>query len=257
MACEAVEFMLENGIEVAAIVTPPKSEPEILATRLVDTADKYDIPIVTDTDLYELIAGQKTHPRLSLDAIDLVLSIVFQNRIRRPLIDLPKIGCLNFHPAPLPEYRGWGTYSLGIMHDAPQWGASAHFVDEKFDTGDLIKVMRFDVNMRHETAYSLEQRTQPVMLELFKDVISTIVRGDELARRPQEKGVNHITKRQFEAMRQISDQDSAEVIEKKTRAFWYPPYLGAQVTVAGKPFTLVSNPMLAVIGHHYHRKQPG
>ncbi len=53
------------------------------------------------------------------------------------------MGCLNFHPAPLPDFRGLGGYNVAILEGLPEWGVSSHFVDEHFDTGDLVDVERF------------------------------------------------------------------------------------------------------------------
>ena len=58
----------------------------------------------------------------------------------------PGSACLNFHPAPLPDMRGLGGYNVAILEDFEEWGVSAHFVDEEFDTGDLVRVDRFPID---------------------------------------------------------------------------------------------------------------
>ena len=63
--------------------------------------------------------------------VDLVVSFLFWNRIREPLISLGRIGCLNFHPAPLPDFRGVGGYNVAILEGLREWGVSCHFVDEQ------------------------------------------------------------------------------------------------------------------------------
>ena len=42
---------------------------------------------------------------------------------------LGRIGCLNFHPAPLPDLRGVGGYNVAILEGMREWGVSCHFVD--------------------------------------------------------------------------------------------------------------------------------
>lgn len=119
------------------------------------------IPTTTDKLLYEALEGHAAPETLpfSIDKIDLVISLLFWKRIRKPLIQLPRIACINFHPAPLPEFRGIGGYNVAILEDLPYWGAAVHFVDESFDTGDLIDVRHFDIDASRETAFSLEQKT--------------------------------------------------------------------------------------------------
>ena len=45
---------------------------------------------------------------------------------------------------------------------------SAHFVDEEFDTGDLVRVDRFPIDRESETALSLDIRSQERLLALFR-----------------------------------------------------------------------------------------
>ena len=81
--------------------------------------------------------------------VDVVISFLFPKLIREPLCPLGRVGCLNFHPAPLPDYRGLGGYNIAIL-EGLRVGVSCHFVDERFDTGDLVEVERFpSIRRRH------------------------------------------------------------------------------------------------------------
>ena len=108
VACEALQYMRSRGAEVIAVSTPGKSEPDPYPERLVDVAESFGIPVVEDRLLYDCLAGKSVETDVDLRGIDMVVSILHQKRIRGPLLDLGRIGCVNFHPAPLPEYRGWG-----------------------------------------------------------------------------------------------------------------------------------------------------
>ena len=44
-----------------------------------------------------------------------MISFLYWRLIREPLISLGRIGCLNFHPAPLPDLRGLGGYNVAIL----------------------------------------------------------------------------------------------------------------------------------------------
>ncbi len=238
VACEALRYLISTGAEVVAVSTPAKTESDPYPERLVDVAETFGIPVVQDQQLYDCLEGNQTSSSLRLGDVDMVISLLHQKRIRRPLIELGRIGCINFHPAPLPEYRGWGTYNLAILENVNRWGAAAHFVDENFDTGPLIRVHYFNVDASKETALSLQMRTQPVLLALFKEVVDMALRDDALPCVMQGDGRN-ITKKEIMAQRYITPDDSPEMAERKVRAFWYPPNPGAQVEVAGKHYTVI------------------
>ena len=94
-----------------------------------------------------------------------------------------------------------------------------------------------------DTALSLERRTQAEMFLLFKGICDAIDRGDELPRVKQEGG-RYITRREGEEAREIRLGDNAETIDRKVRAFWYPPYSGATYKLNGKAYALVSEDIL-------------
>jgi len=252
---KGLRYLIEKGIEVVVVVALPEAQPVFWHDRLITAARQYGLPIGTDDELYDYLsrAGGIPESGYILEDIDLVISFGFWKRIKKPLIELPKIGCINFHPAPLPEYRGMGgVYNFAIYENLHQWGVSAHFVDKSFDTGDLIKVTKFDIDPEKETAFSLSQKSQSALLRLFKEVIDTVYKTGSLPRIPQGKG-RYISKQDFEQLRKIQPSDSLEEINRKIRAFWCPPYGGASIEIQGKEFTLINEKLLREISKKYYK----
>jgi methionyl-tRNA formyltransferase len=60
---------------------------------------------------------------------------------------------------------------------------------------------------------------------------------------PQGEG-RYVSRADFEKLRRIQPDDSAEIIARKIRAFWYPPNSGAAVVIDGKEFTLIDKNIL-------------
>jgi methionyl-tRNA formyltransferase len=235
-AVSALEHLLRRGVDVVAVVAPPDAGGAADTQRLDRVAQLNGIEVTTDDELYARIE------RGELADIDLVLSFLFWKRLRAPLIELGRIGCLNFHPAPLPDMRGMGGFNVAILEGFAEWGVSGHFVDADFDTGDLVRVDRFPVEP-DATALSLDMDSQVRLLALFKDVVDMAVEGTELPRTPQGEG-RYVTKDQFEAMRRVPPDEDAETLERRIRAFWYPPYDGATIEIAGKTVSLVDRALL-------------
>lgn len=179
--------------------------------------------------------------------IDWVISYGYQKRISKKLIDLAKIGCINFHPAPLPEFRGMGgVYNFALYEGVTNWGVSVHFVAKTFDTGDLIKCVRFKINPKKETVSSLKKKSHEMLMELFKETIDKICAGKKLKGTPQRKG-RYVSRKDFEGLRKISKTDSLNEINRKIKAFWCPPHHGAYIKIKGEEFTLVNKEILNVI----------
>ena len=238
----ALRHLVERGCHVAAVVAPPDTSSVRDDQRLDLVAAEHGLPMASDGDLYDAIEDPSS-ASIDLEGTDLVLSFLFWRLIRPPLIELGRIGCLNFHPAPLPDWRGLGGYNAAVLDGLAEWGASAHFVDERFDTGDLVRVRRFPIDPARETALSLDIATQGHLLTLFREVVDLAITGEQLPREPQGEG-RYVSREEFEEMRRVRPDDPPELTERRIRAFWYPPHDGATLTVGGSAVTLVDRALL-------------
>jgi methionyl-tRNA formyltransferase len=247
----ALRHLVERGCEVAAVVAPADTSAAHDEQRLDLVASEHGLPMATDGDLYDAI-GDPSSARLDLAGTDLVLSFLFWRLIRPPLIGLGRIGCLNFHPSPLPDWRGLGGFNVAVLEGLAEWGVSAHFVDEGFDTGDLVRVRRFAIDPAADTALSLDLASQEHLLALFREVTDIALAGNQLPREPQGEG-RYVTREQFEEMRRVRPDDPPELTERRIRAFWYPPHDGATLTVGGREVTLVDRALLEQAADAYRR----
>jgi methionyl-tRNA formyltransferase len=236
-AARALARLVAAGVEVVGVVAPGPDALTRDAQRVDLVAETHGLPLVSESELYA------SPP----EGVDLVLSFLFWKRIREPLITLGRIGCLNFHPAPLPDFRGLGGINVAILEGCEEWGVSCHFVDERFDSGDLVEVERFPIDGRAETAFSLDLKSQERLLGLFERVMGRAMSGRELPRVPQGEG-RYVTREEFEALRAVRPGDD---LERKVRAFWYPPYPGAELELEGRRLTLVDESLLAEVADAY------
>ncbi len=174
--------------------------------------------------------------------VDLVLSFLYGKIIKKELIRCTTYGCINFHPAPLPDYKGRAGCSFAILDHLSQWGCTAHFIDEGIDTGPIIDVKKFAFDWRMETGYSLKKKTTRVLKELFKETVSTILQNKRINSYCQQMGVGkYISKDDMLAAMEIHEGDD---IDAKIQAFWYPPHDGAYLLLNGTKYTLINRVVL-------------
>lgn len=236
-AARALDWLVGEGCEVVAVVA---SEPDRFTReeqRVDLVAERHGLPLVTDDELY-------ADPP---EDVDVVISFLFWKLIREPLVSLGRIGCLNFHPAPLPDLRGLGGYNVALLEGMSEWGVSCHFVDEDFDTGDLVEVEGFPIDPDSATAFSLDLESQERLVGLFQRVMARALAGEELPRTPQGAG-RYVDRAELEELRRVRPGDD---LERKLRAFWYPPYPGAVVELDGRELTLVDEQLLAEVAEAF------
>ena len=182
------------------------------------------------------------------DDVDLVISFLFWKRIREPLLSLGRIGCLNFHPAPLPDMRGVGGYNVAVLEGMSEWGVSCHFVDADFDTGDIVEVERFAIDPDTATALSVDLDSQEHLYELFKRVMRRVLAGRGAAAHAAGRGPVREPRgvRGAAARAARATTSTASCARSGIR-----PIPGALVEVDGRDLTLVDEKLLAELARLY------
>lgn len=245
----ALEYLIKRGVGIVCVVCPDRNENVYWHRKVSDTAHKNRLKVVSEDSLYEKIANNR------LKDVDLVVSFLYWRKIKKPLLDLPKIGAINFHPAPLPDCKGWATYNYAINQNLNFWGGTAHFMDENFDSGDIIKVKKFRIDSESETALSLEFKTQRALYLLFKKIIDDLLAGKTLKTCPQKSPGVYLTKKELENLKSFSPEDPPEIIHRKIRAFWFPPFDGLNITVKDRKFTLIDSKILENLSPLVHKRK--
>ncbi len=166
--------------------------------------------------------------------------MVYWRVIKNPILDLPKNGIINFHPAPLPEYKGTAGYNLAILDQKTEWAATAHYVDKEIDTGRIIDKFSFSIDPEQDTAQTLEAKTQPFLLSLYKKIMKKILQNRTLET-VENIGGNYVSRREMEQLKELKSDDDWD---RKIRAFWFPPYTGAFIEKNGNKYTVINQKIL-------------
>ena len=224
---KAIDLMRSSCVKIAYAVL---RETDALITQM---CGEYGIPYGTEEEL----CGLYDEGKISADWL-----FSFYWKLAKPkTLGIAGKGSINFHPGPLPEARGYG-YHMSILEDWGYYGVTAHYMDEKFDTGNIIECRRFDVPA-DVLSSDLVKMTHENLFVLFSDVLSRIMRGEELPSQAQREG-RYVSFMQMEKAKNILPEDDEESISRKIRAFWNPPYPGAQITIGRKKYTVIDDLVL-------------
>jgi folate-dependent phosphoribosylglycinamide formyltransferase PurN len=139
---------------------------------LRDMRRLYAVPVAGSTDVNQ----KETFDQLQAWQPDLIISIYLNQLIKRPLIDLPRCGVINIHPALLPRHRGLFPYFWVITGGEKETGVTIHWVDEKFDTGQLLLQEKITVTPT-DTILSLSYKSSVVGAEMLVKAVKLIAAG--------------------------------------------------------------------------------
>lgn len=232
VAAKCLAHILERtDVEVVAVLT----DNHLNVSPTSTLAREHSIPLLR----YEEALSTCEYGTLSFD---LGVSMLYWRKLKGALLNKAPRGIVNFHPAPLPEYKGVGGYNLAIMDALQEWACTAHYVDEGIDTGEIIALERFPMDPETETARSLEAKSQDALFDLFTSVFDRLVAESDRLPTSSNKGGRQLNRDELEALKRVDlEKDD---IARKARAFWFPPYDGAYIEVDGQKFTLVDRTIL-------------
>ena len=109
--------------------------------------------------------------------INLIVLAGYLKLIKEKLIN--KYIIINTHPSLLPKYGGKGMYGMNVHRAVinakeTQSGVTVHFVNEKYDKGNIIRQTKVDV-LPEDTAESLSAKVQAAekiqLIEVLKDFV--------------------------------------------------------------------------------------
>jgi|TARA_B100001540_G_C15816913_1_gene648160 Methionyl-tRNA formyltransferase len=113
------------------------------------------------------------------EPFELGISYCYTKKILPPTLYLARKGFVNFHPAPLPEYPMGPEYKdnapeRGVKDKVMKWGVTAHYMDENYDSGPIIKKVIFDLEEPPVTKDELGSLAHWHLWKLFKELFLNI-----------------------------------------------------------------------------------
>ena len=99
---------------------------------------------------------------------DLILVGSWGEKFSKELLNT--VPCVNFHPALLPKNRGANPYFWTIYLNQKVTGLTIHFMNEKFDRGDIILQEAITID-EFETGESLKDKTTLLARQMVKDLL--------------------------------------------------------------------------------------
>ena len=251
--------IVSTGHEVVAVYTrAPKPAGRGQAERkspVHEAAEGFGIPVFTPRSLRQ-VPEQEVFA--SLDA-DVAVVVAYGLILPKPILEAPRLGCLNLHGSLLPRWRGAAPIQRAVMAGDERTGIMVMQMDEGLDTGavGLIEEMPIGPDM---TSGELHDRMMLVGADLMGRALAALERGSLHFTPQPEVGVTYASKID-KAEARIDWLQPAEIVERQVRAFnptpgaWFEvngeriKLLDAEVVDgAGQPGEVVGTPLVIACG---------
>ncbi|MBI5093123.1 MAG: methionyl-tRNA formyltransferase [Candidatus Hydrogenedentes bacterium] len=165
---------------------------------------------------------------------DVLLVGGFSIILKKPLLTLPKIGCVNTHSSLLPRRRGPNPFHWIIRDNDTETGVTFHVIAEGIDTGDIIRQYPYPVSPT-DTLMGIYKTSCEIAGEHVLEVMD-LVEKEGLHGTPQDESAASYEKKPTGEDVTIRWDDSAVNIERLMRAS--VPVIWPRFYYRGRPIYL-------------------
>ena len=132
MAYIGLDGLLMAGVNIVGVLGPKKDH------NMYDDFKNFALSRRLNFIEYDELDEPQLVEKIQQLDVDAAVVCSFNYKIPKVLLNSTKDGFINVHPSLLPKYRGGNPYSRVIMNGEADTGVTIHFMDEGFDTGDII-----------------------------------------------------------------------------------------------------------------------
>ena len=162
---------------------------------------------------------------------DLLIVFGFGWKLPKSVLEIPRLGAINIHVSMLPKYRGPAPMLWAIRNGDPTGGVTIHWMDEGFDTGNIIAQqdgipLDDDITWQRYCTHAM-----PVIHTLLMKSLSLVVNGYRGT--PQDESASSYAGFMEDEFSIIDWSKSAQEIHNQVRTHRYmrsPDYPLAKVS---------------------------
>jgi len=185
--------IVATGHEVVAVYTrapkPAGRGQEERKSPVHLAAESFGIPVFTPRSL----KGAEEQGVFALHDADVGVVVAYGLLLPKPILDAPRLGCLNLHGSLLPRWRGAAPIQRAVMAGDKRTGVMVMQMDEGLDTGPvgLVEEMPIGPDM---TAGELHDAMMRVGADLMGRALAALERGSLHFSPQAEAGITYAKK---------------------------------------------------------------
>ncbi|QJC36130.1 methionyl-tRNA formyltransferase [Enterobacteriaceae endosymbiont of Donacia cincticornis] len=248
---------LINSIhKISCIITKPDTRAnrghKLIFNPIKKLALKYRIDILQPESLssLSLIKQIKNYK------CDIIIVVDYGLLIPNPILNIPKLFCMNVHASLLPRWRGAAPIQRALLANDLKTGISIIKMNNFLDQGDIIYQIEYNI-LLYDTYGSLYKKLAILGLQGVLFILNKIAKGTKIKFKSQN--INIIKPTYAE---KISKKECkldwllpAKKLECMIRAF--NPYPGTYFFVKDKRFKVWQAEVIANFNNNYINKTPG
>jgi len=168
-----LQALIKENFNIIKVYTqPPKKSKrgqKINPSRIEQFCKKNNVDVSTPLTLN----NEKEIKIFKNLSVDLVVVVAFGQIIPKDFLNVPKFGFINIHASLLPRWRGAAPIQRAIMNGDKKIGISIMKIEEKLDSGPVLKSKEFELN-QDATYGEIEKKLADIGANLLIESIQNI-----------------------------------------------------------------------------------
>jgi methionyl-tRNA formyltransferase len=226
-AVPTLEALIAAGHDVAAVYCqPPRPAGRGKALRpspVQQRAEAAGIQVRTPLSL----RGEEEQSAFRALALDAAVVAAYGLILPQPILDAPRLGCLNVHGSLLPRWRGAAPVQRAILAGDERTGITIMQMERGLDTGPMLAERAVEIDGK--TAGQLTGELAGIGAGLMTDVLAALT---SITPQPQDDSRATYAPKIEKGEARLDFGRSAEEVERQVRAF--NPVPGAFFEYAGE-----------------------
>jgi methionyl-tRNA formyltransferase len=185
--------LVAAGHEIVAVYAqPPRKAGRGMAEQLSPVhrfAVEAGFPVRTPKSL----KGAEEQEAFAALDLDLAVVVAYGLILPKPVLEAPRLGCLNLHASLLPRWRGAAPIQRAIMAGDNETGVMVMQMDEGLDTGAVLLAEHVPI-AASATAGSLHDDLAQIGASLMVRALAALARGSLTATPQAEAGATYAKK---------------------------------------------------------------
>lgn len=190
---EILEEIIKAGHEVALVVSQP--DKAVGRSKALKYTPVKECAINHGIEVYqpERIRNEESIEYIRKYNPDVIVVVAFGQIVTKPILDMPKYGCINVHASLLPKYRGAAPIQWAVINGDRYTGVTTMRMDEGIDTGDMILKEEVMID-EDETGGSLFDKLAGVGASLCVKTLAALENGTATFTEQDNEQATHTAK---------------------------------------------------------------
>lgn len=138
-----LEGLVSKGYEIVLVVTQP--DKKVGRKQEIKFSQVKEYALENNLEIFQPLKVRTDFDKITQLKPDLIITAAYGQIIPKEVLDCAKFGCVNLHGSILPKYRGGAPIQWSIMNGDKKTGVTLMYMDEKMDTGNIIKIQEIDI----------------------------------------------------------------------------------------------------------------